>query len=133
MNSMAVGGYRSADSANLKGGYREPYAIIALISIHRNGHYVRQTLKYLDFKKVVDLDAHVKVFNFIVKKKIETFEEYFINAFSYMLRNTTLNWCHNYMSEFHDYIFLEFTRAFCKLHWKIENDKQIYMELKNMK
>jgi hypothetical protein len=94
MSSIAIGGYRSADSTNLKGGYREPYAIITLISNHKYGHYVRPnkvTLKYLDFKKDVDPNAHVKVFNFIVKEKIETFEEYFINAFSYMLKNTTLN------------------------------------------
>jgi hypothetical protein len=37
------------------------------------------------------------------------------------------------MSEFHDYIFSKFIRAFCKCHHKIQNDKQIYMELKNMK
>jgi hypothetical protein len=37
------------------------------------------------------------------------------------------------MSKFHDSIFLELTQAFCICHWKIQNDKQIYMELKNMK
>jgi hypothetical protein len=44
------------------------------------------TLKYHDFKKDVDLDVHVKVFNFVVKVNVETFEEYIINAFSYMLK-----------------------------------------------
>jgi hypothetical protein len=37
------------------------------------------------------------------------------------------------MLEFHDYIFSKLTQAFCKHHWKIQNDEQIYMELKNMK
>jgi hypothetical protein len=37
------------------------------------------------------------------------------------------------MSEFPGYIFLELTQAFCKHHWKTQNDEQIYMELKNMK
>jgi hypothetical protein len=37
------------------------------------------------------------------------------------------------MSKFLDYIFLELTHAFCKRHQKIQNDKQIYMDLKNMK
>jgi hypothetical protein len=37
------------------------------------------------------------------------------------------------MSKFPDCIFLELTHAFCKCHWKIQNDEQIYMELKNMK
>jgi len=37
------------------------------------------------------------------------------------------------MLEFLDCIFLELTHAFCKCHQKIQSDKQIYMELKNMK
>jgi hypothetical protein len=74
--------------------------------------------KYLDFKKDVDLDAHVRLFNSIVKANVKTFEEYIINAFSYTLRDTTSNWCHNYMSEFPNYIFSELTHAFCKHHQK---------------
>jgi hypothetical protein len=37
------------------------------------------------------------------------------------------------MSKFLDNIFLKLIEAFCKCHQKIQNDKQIYMELKNMK
>ncbi len=37
------------------------------------------------------------------------------------------------MSKFHDCIFLELTQAFCKHHQRIQNDMQIYTELKNMK
>jgi hypothetical protein len=54
-------------------------------------------LKYPDFKKDVDPDAHVKVLNFVVKKNVETFEKDIINVFIYMLRDITLDWCHNYM------------------------------------
>jgi hypothetical protein len=54
-------------------------------------------LKYPDFKKDVDLDAHVKVLNFVVKTNVETFEKDIINVFIYMLRNITLDRCHNYM------------------------------------
>jgi len=54
-------------------------------------------LKYPDFKKDVDPDAHVKVLNFVVKKNVETFEKNIINVFMYMLRDITLDWCHNYM------------------------------------
>jgi hypothetical protein len=50
-----------------------------------------------------------------------------------MLRNTTLDWCHNYMLEFPNYIFSKLIEAFCKHHWKTQNDKKLYMELKNMK
>jgi hypothetical protein len=50
-----------------------------------------------------------------------------------MLKDVALHWCHNYMLEFLNNIFLELTQAFCKCHRKTQNDKRIYMELKNMK
>jgi hypothetical protein len=73
------------------------------------------------------------MFNFVVKVNAETSEEYIINVFNYMLRDTTSNWCHKYMLKFLDYIFSKLTHAFCKCQRKTQNDKQIYMELKNMK
>jgi hypothetical protein len=91
------------------------------------------TLKYHDFKKDVDLDVHVKVFNFVVKVNVETFEEHIINAFNHKVKDMTSDWCHDYMLEFHDYIFSELTDAFGKCHQKIQNDEQMYMDLKNMK
>jgi len=57
-------------------------------------HYVRSNkvaLKYPNLKKNVDLDAHLRVFNSMVKAKVETFEECVINVFSYTLRDTTSN------------------------------------------
>jgi len=45
----------------------------------------------------------------------------------------TSDWCHNYMSKLPNFTFLELTHAFCKRHEKTQNDKQIYMDLKNMK
>ncbi len=93
----------------------------------------RVVFKYPDFKKDVDPDAHVKVFNFVVKANAKTSKEYIISAFSYTLRDTTSNWWHNYMSKFLDCIFSELTHAFYKRYQKIQNDKKIYMELKNMK
>ncbi len=47
--------------------------------------------KYFDFKKNVDPDVHVKVFNYEVKENACTFKEYVINAFNYMLRDTALD------------------------------------------
>jgi endonuclease IV len=73
------------------------------------------------------------MFNSTLKANAKTFEEYIINVFNYMLRDMTLDWCHNYMSKYPDCIFLELTQAFCKFHQKIHNDEQIYMELKNVK
>ncbi len=62
-------------------------------------------LKYLDFKKDIDLDARVKVFNFAIKENAKTSKEYIINAFNHTLKNTTSDRCYNYMSKFLDYIF----------------------------
>jgi len=64
------------------------------IADHRNPHFVRPnkvTFKCLHFKKDFDLDVHVKIFNSIVKVNVETFKEYIINAFSYMLKYMILN------------------------------------------
>jgi hypothetical protein len=71
MNSMDIRRYISVNVVHPKGGYRKPFAITAPILDHKDGHYVRPNrvvLKYLDFKKDVDLGAHVKVFNSIIKK-----------------------------------------------------------------
>jgi hypothetical protein len=73
-------------------------------------------LKYPDFKKDVDPDVHVKVFNSPIKVNVETSEKYIINVFSYMLRDIASDWCHNYMLEFLDCIFSKLTHAFCKCH-----------------
>ncbi len=71
------------------------------------------------------------MFNSVVKANAETSNEYIIIMFNYTLRDTS-NWCHNYMSKFPNYAFLELTQAFCKCHQKTQNDEEIYMEL-NMK
>ncbi len=51
----------------------------------------RVAFKYHDFKKDVDPNAHVRVFNYVMKGNAKTFEKYIINAFSYMLRYIALN------------------------------------------
>jgi hypothetical protein len=90
-------------------------------------------LKYLDYKKDANPNAHVKVFEAAIRVNGETFEEYIINAFNYTLRKMTLDYCHNYMLKFPNYIFFELTQAFYKPHWKIQNDKHNYMKFKNFK
>jgi hypothetical protein len=41
MSSINVGGYRSIDAENSKGGHREPSVITHGIPTHRNGHFVK--------------------------------------------------------------------------------------------
>ncbi len=93
-SSMAIGGYINVNATNIKKGYQKPYVIIAPILNHKDGHYVRPNnvaLKYLNFEKDVDPNAHVKMFNSTIKTNVETFEEYIINAFSYTLKDTILD------------------------------------------
>ncbi len=128
MSSIDVGRYKNRNVTNPIGGYREPYVVSAQIPNHKDGHSVRPNkvaFKYLDFKKDIDPNAHVKMFNYVVKANVKTSEKYIINAFSNMLKDITLDWCHNYMSKFIDYIFSELTHAFCKHHWKTQTNKQI--------
>jgi hypothetical protein len=108
MSSMVGGGYKNVNAMNPRGGYQERSIVTTPILDHRDGHYIRPNrvaFRYPNFKKDVNLDVHVKVFNFVVKANAKTFEEYTINAFNYTLKDTTSNWCHNYMSEFLDYTF----------------------------
>jgi hypothetical protein len=92
MSSMVARRYRGVDATNLKGGYQGPSVVSVKTSNHRDGHYVRPNrvaLKYPDFKKNASPNVHVRMFNSIVKANAEIFEEYIINAFSYMLRDMT--------------------------------------------
>jgi hypothetical protein len=94
MNSMVVRKYKSADVTHLRRGYRKPFAITTPILDIKDGHYVRPNkvvVKYLDFKKDDDSDVHGKIFNFVVKTNAKKIEEYIINAFTYTLRDTTLD------------------------------------------
>ncbi len=49
------------------------------------------TFKCPNFKKDVDPNVHVRVFNFVVKVNVKTSKEYIINAFNYMLKDMTLD------------------------------------------
>jgi hypothetical protein len=67
---MVARRYKSANAADLRGGYQKPFVVTAQICDHRDGHYVRPNkvaFKYPNFKKDVDLDVHVRMFNSIVK------------------------------------------------------------------
>jgi hypothetical protein len=62
--------------------------------IKKNGHFIRPNivaLKYPNFKKKINLDVHVKVFNFAMKVNPKTIKEYIVNVFSYTLKDTTSN------------------------------------------
>jgi hypothetical protein len=63
MSSIVAKGYISTYVRNPRRGYEEPFVVTIKIPDHINGHFVRPnmvTFKYPDFKKDVDLDAHIK-------------------------------------------------------------------------
>jgi len=75
MSSMATGGCKSANIMHSRRGCWEPIVVIAPIFYHKDGHYVRLNrvaLKYPNFKKDVDLDVHVRMFNLVVKANAKT-------------------------------------------------------------
>jgi hypothetical protein len=43
------------------------------------------------------------------------------------------NWCNNYIGDYLDCIFVKLQLAFCKRYRKVQNDEQVYLQLKNMK
>ncbi len=72
---MVARRYKSANVVHPRGGYQEPFDIAIPTFDHKYGHYVRPNrvvLKYFDFKKNVNLDAHIKVFNSAVKENAKT-------------------------------------------------------------
>jgi len=85
-----------------------PFTRVVRITNIKNNHSNRMNkvpLKYPNYKKHVNLNAHIKMFNFAMKVNGKTSGEYIINAFRYMLRDTPSYWCHNYMLKFFYYIF----------------------------
>jgi hypothetical protein len=89
MSSMVIRRCKNVNVVHSRGGYREPIAVTIPIFDHRYGHYARPNrvaFKYPNFKKNVNPNVHVRMFNFA-----KTFEEYIINAFSYTLRDTASN------------------------------------------
>jgi hypothetical protein len=85
-----------------------PFRGVLGITNIKNNHSNRLNnipLKYPNYKKDVNLNVHIKMFNFAMKVNGKTSGEYIINSFRYMLRDTTLYRCHNYMLKFLDCVF----------------------------
>ncbi len=74
---MVVRRYRNTYVENPIGGYGKPSIGTTKIPNHKNGHSIRPNkvaLKYPNFKKHVNLDAHVRVFNYVIKANANTSE-----------------------------------------------------------
>jgi hypothetical protein len=54
-----------------------------------------------------------------------------INLFNFTLWNI-LEWGKIFVQNHPNYTFEELDQAFCKSFWTVNNDKQVYMQLKNL-
>ncbi len=53
--------------------------------------------------------------------------------FSFTLKDIVFDWCNNYMGDYLNCTFVELQLAFHYRFGIIQNDEQIYLQLKNMK
>jgi len=90
----------------------------------------RWPLNYPKYVKDFDPDAHVKVFKVGIRANSETNDAKIVNLFSFTFKDIVHN---NYMGHYPDYTFVGLQMAFCKRYKKVQNDEQVYLQLKNMK
>ncbi len=86
MSSITTRKYINTYVKNPRGGYQETSIITARIPHHKNGHYVRLNkvvFKYHDFKKYADPNAHVRMFNFVMKANAKTLKS--ISSMSFVI------------------------------------------------
>jgi hypothetical protein len=94
MSLITIRGYKSRNVGNPRGGYQDASVITIGIPNHRNGHSMRPNkvaFKYPNFKKDVDPDTHVRMFNSIMKANVGTSEEYIINVLNYTLKDILID------------------------------------------
>jgi hypothetical protein len=57
----------------------------------------RQALNYLEYEKKSNPNAHVQIFEAIIKANGEMINEKIVNIFNFTLKDNASNWCNNYM------------------------------------
>jgi hypothetical protein len=88
---------------------------------------------YPEYVQDSDLDAHVKVFKVAIRAYDDIEDVKIINLFSFTLRDTISDWCNNYMGDYLGCIFAKLQLTFYKQFRIVQNDEQVYLQLKNMK
>ncbi len=92
-----------------------------------------QPFNYLEYVKDFDPNVDVKVFKVAIKANSEIDDAEIINLFNFTLEDIVSNQCNNYLGDYLYYTFVELQLAFCKRYRKVQNDEQVYLQLKNMK
>jgi hypothetical protein len=66
-------------------------------------------LNYHEYKKDIDPNAHVWIFNITIKANGEIKDEKIMNMFSFTLKDIAFDWywCSNYMNNYPSYKFVD--------------------------
>jgi hypothetical protein len=89
-------------------------------------------LIYPKYVKDSDLDAHFEVFKIAIITNGEINDVEIVNLFTYILKNIMFDWCNYYLGDYPNCTFAKLLLFFCKVQ-KVQNDEQVYLELKSMK
>jgi hypothetical protein len=76
-------------------------------------------LKYLEYVKDSNPDAHVKKNKVAIRANGETKDVRIVNMFSFTLRDVVFDWCNNYMGDYPYCIFVKLQLTFCKRYKKV--------------
>jgi hypothetical protein len=90
----------------------------------------RRPLNYVEYVKESIPDSHVKIFKATIRANNEIDDAKKINLFMFTLKDIVFDWCNNYMGDYPNYIFAKLQLVICKRYKKVQNDEQIYMQLK---
>jgi hypothetical protein len=93
----------------------------------------RQPLNYPKYVKDSNPNAHVRIFQTVIKTNSETNDARIFNLFNFTLRDTMFDWCNNYLGNYLDCTFVKLYLTFYERYKKVQNDEQVYLQLKNMK
>ncbi len=86
-------------------------------------------LKYLEYIKDSDPNAHVRVFKATIKANNEINDVEIVNLFNFTFRNIVFHYCNNYLGDYPDYTFAKLQLTFCKRYRKVQNDEQVCLHL----
>jgi hypothetical protein len=93
----------------------------------------RRPLTSPEYVKYFDPNVHVKVFKAAIITNNETNDAKNVNLFNFTLKDIMFDRCNNYLRDYLNCTFAELHLAFCKKYKKVQNDEQVYLQLKNMK
>ncbi len=109
--------------------YRQPIVQLVLEPTIKLSY---KKLQYPTYVTDTNLNVHNKVFKKAIKANGETMETDIINLFGFTLLNNILEWGENFVQDHSNCTFEELEQAFYKCFQIVNNDEEIYMQLRNL-